>query len=370
MCVLRCKESGGGAHPHPERTVGRKRRGTKRRRRDGEERRGSAASVAPPPPALGQAWPAPGFSTRAMRAQWRGPGQRGPSVDLSQACGMRATACIGTLPPPLARGLGREVKRGRRNCSAGKRCQANLRQKGGGKQKREWGKGAEKCSPVGRWPPGNSLPRRGRGKIPGWIVGPRYVGAGSSVTRRAGNSTRVRGFAPVIFRGSGGGKEKGRGKKGKEKGVERFRPSWAFRGRGKISTRRDAGNSSGRELRGNGIAPYWPVGHIPEFRGSNPKALIPAGNQWPRGRVDIDPSYSRAQCKQVAGDPRVGRLWRLLTCFPPLGAREGWVGPHPWTRGCPLRNGPISTLGSPSGRPLRAARVAKKPQIDRSVGDK
>ena len=163
--------------------------------------------MAPPPPALGQAWPAPGFSTRAMRAQWRGPGQRGPSVDLSQACGTRATACIGTLPPPLARGLGREVKRHRRNCSAGKRCQANLRHKRGGKQKKEWGRGAEKCSPVGRWPPGNSLPRRGRGKIPGWIVGTRYVGAGSSVTRRAGSSTRVRDFAPVIFRG---GKKGGR----------------------------------------------------------------------------------------------------------------------------------------------------------------
>ena len=30
MCVLRCKESGGGVHPHPERTVGRKGRGTKK----------------------------------------------------------------------------------------------------------------------------------------------------------------------------------------------------------------------------------------------------------------------------------------------------------------------------------------------------
>ena len=30
MCVLRCKESGGGVHPHPERTVGRKGRRTKK----------------------------------------------------------------------------------------------------------------------------------------------------------------------------------------------------------------------------------------------------------------------------------------------------------------------------------------------------
>ena len=118
--------------------------GQKRRRRDGEERRGSAASVAPPPPALGQAWPAPGFSTRAMRAQWRGPGQRGPSVDLSEACGTRATACIGTLPPPLARGLGREVKKAQEKLLCGQALPGKSSPQKGGKTEKRVGEGSRK----------------------------------------------------------------------------------------------------------------------------------------------------------------------------------------------------------------------------------
>jgi hypothetical protein len=220
MCVLRCKESGGGVHPHPERTVGRKGRGTKKEEagRGGKAReccqRGASAPGARP--SVARAGLFHSSNACSMEGIW-------PAwpIDRSVTGVWHACYRVHRHPPSAACArAGEGGEKGQEKLLCGQALPGKSSPERGGKQKGEWGRGAEKCSPVGRWPPGNSLPRRGRGKIPGWIVGTRYVGAGSSVTRRAGNSTRVRGFAPVIFRGSGGEKrregKKGGGKRGRE----------------------------------------------------------------------------------------------------------------------------------------------------------
>ena len=206
MCVLRCKKSGGGVHPHPERTVGRKGRGTKKEEagRGGKAReccqRGASAPGARP--SVARAGLFHSSNACSMEGTW-------PAWPIGRSVTGVWHACyrVHRHPPSAACArAGEGGEKGQEKLLCGQALPGKSSPKKGGKTEKRVGEGSRKMLARRPLAPGQFPSQAWEGENSRMDRELRYVGAGSSVTRRAGSSTRVRGFAPVIFRGSGGEK--------------------------------------------------------------------------------------------------------------------------------------------------------------------